>query len=88
MGKKPILFYYNINKKNLKEELFCNEIIIKESELYIEEEPIKIFSSWKKGEEQKSEKILFLYKDKVKIISKTEKNLFKKNKLKNKRIKK
>ena len=71
--------------KNL-EHLFSweeeNEIKIRESELYIEGEPYKMFSSWKIDEEHKHEKMLFLYSDKVRIISKSEKGFFKKIKVK------
>ena len=76
LGKKPILFDYQISKG--KKEI--NELKIKESEIYVEGEPYKIFSSWKKDEEQKFEKLMFLYRDKVKIISKSDKGFFKKNK--------
>ena len=39
-----------------------------------------MFSSWKIDEEHKHEKMLFLYNDKVRIISKTEKGFFKRTK--------
>ena len=81
--KKPILFEY-LNKKDKKpnaDHIFSwdvpIEIKIRESELYVEGEPYKVFSSWKKDEH---EKILFLYNDKIKIISKTEKGFFRKSK--------
>ena len=54
LGKKPILFDYQISKG--KKEI--NELKIKESEIYVEGEPYKIFSSWKKDEEQKFEKLM------------------------------
>ena len=82
--KKTILFDYHIKKEKEKNSLFAgeekNELKIIESELYLEGNPYKVFSSWKKDEHQKNEKIIFLYKDKIKIISKTEKSLFKKSK--------
>jgi len=86
LRKKPILFEYQIKKekkginKDNKEYDDIKEIKIRESELYIEGEPSKIFSSWKKDEEHKHEKMYFLYDDKVKIITKTEKSIFKKSK--------
>ena len=89
LRKKPILFELQIKKEkkvNNKENKFSlddnKEIKIRESELYIEGDPSKIFSSWKKDEEHKHEKMLFLYNDKVKIITKTEKSIFKKSKAK------
>ena len=90
LRKKPILFEYQIKKEKKgninKDHIFSlddiKEIKIRESELYIEGEPSKIFSSWKKDEEHKHEKMLFLYEDKVKIITKTEKSIFKKSKTK------
>ena len=84
--KKPILYDYNVNKGKGNIFNLENEIKIRESELLLEGNPYKIFSSWKK-EEQKNEKIILLYKDKVKIISKIEKGLFKKNKSKETKIK-
>ena len=84
LGKKPILYDFQIKKKFKSDIIFqleeANDIKIRESELYVEGDPYKIFSSWKKDEEQKNEKILFLYPDKVKIISKSEKGFFKKTK--------
>ena len=57
------------------------ELEIKDAEVFLEGDPFKIFSSLKKNEDVKNEKILFLYEDKIKIISKTnEKGFFKKNK--------
>ena len=51
---------------------------IKDSELFLEGEP---FNFIKKNEDLKYEKILFLYEDKIKIISKAnEKGFLKKNK--------
>jgi hypothetical protein len=88
LRKKPIMFEFMTkkDKKEKKEHLFTleeeNEIKIRESELYIEGEPHKMFSSWKIDEEHKHEKMLFLYSDKVRIISKTEKGFFKKVKIK------
>jgi hypothetical protein len=76
LGKKPILYDYNIQKGKAV-ELFSNvdkELPIIESELFVEGNPYRIFSSWKKNDEQKSDKILFLYEDKVKI------NFFQKSK--------
>ena len=89
LRKKPILYEFqtkkekNMNIFSLNEE---NEIKIRESELYIEGTPYKMFSSWKKEEENKHEKILFLYNDKVKIISRSEKSFFKKTKTSNKNV--
>ena len=82
LGKKPIMYDYHMKKAKEKENIFNieNEILIRESELYVEGNPYKIFSSWKKTNEEKNEKILILYKDKVKIISKIEKDFFKKSK--------
>ena len=80
LGKKPILYDYNIQKFKTM-ELFSNvdkELSITESELFVEGNPCKIFSAWKKNDEQKSDKILFLYGDKVKI------NFFQKSKQINK----
>ena len=79
LGKKPILYDYHLKKGKVN----LGELKIRESELYIEGEPYKVFSSWKKNEEQKNEKILLLYKDKIKIISKIEKDFFKKRKSSN-----
>ena len=82
LGKKPMLYNYYINKgKDVK--LFTNNEQVKElpiidTELYVEGNPYKIFSSWKKNEEQKNDKILFLYEDKIKI------NYFQKSKQSNK----
>ena len=88
LRKKPIMFEFMTKKekKEKKEHIFTleeeNEIKIRESELYIEGEPYKMFSSWKIDEEHKHEKMLFLYSDKVRIISRTEKGFFKKVKTK------
>ena len=80
LGKKPIMYDFNIQK--FKEvELFSNvdiELSIIESELFVEGNPCRIFCAWKKNDEQKSDKILFLYEDKVKI------NFFQKSKQINK----
>ena len=87
LKKKPILYNYqiklgkndNIWNMGNKEEL----LEIKDSEVYLEGEPFRIYSTLKKNEDIKNEKILFLYQDKIKIISKTnEKGFFKKNKTK------
>ena len=82
LGKKPIMYEYHMKKGKEKDNIFNleKEIFIRESELYFEGNPYKIFSSWKKNDEEKNEKILILYKDKVKIISKIEKDFFKKSK--------
>ena len=58
-----------------------HEIQVRESELYIEGSPYKMFSSYKIDEEHKHEKMLFLYSDKVRIISRTEKGFFKRQKI-------
>ena len=88
LGKKQILYDYHLTKD--KENIFDmgNDLIIRETELYLEGNPYKIFSSWKKDEDHKNEKILFLYQDKVKIISKIEKGFFKKSKASNKSLNK
>ena len=82
LGKKSIMYEYHMKKGKEKDNIFNleKEIFIRESELYFEGNPYKIFSSWKKNDEEKNEKILILYKDKVKIISKIEKDFFKKSK--------
>ena len=82
LGKKPILYDYNIQRFKTV-ELFSNidkevSIVITESELFVEGNPCKIFSAWKKNDEHKSDKILYLYEDKVKI------NFFQKSKQINK----
>ena len=81
LKKKTILYNYHkiFNARgNYKEQLE-----IKDLEFQLEGAPYKIFSSLKKNEEVKNEKILFLYQDKIKIISKTnEKGFFHKNKSK------
>ncbi len=76
--RRPILYNYQIKKRTKKyssedpEELeICN------SEIYLEGTPYKMFSSLKKNDEEKNEKLIFLYKDKIKIISKM--NEIKKN---------
>ena len=83
LKKKPILYNFQI-KTGKKEDMWNNtneELEIKDSEIFLEGNPYKIFSSLKKNEDVKNEKILFLYEDKIKIISKTnEKGFFKKNK--------
>ena len=83
LRKKPIMYEY-MTKKEKKESIFTlekeHEISIRESELYIEGAPYKMFSSWKIDEEHKHEKMLFLYNDKIRIISKTEKGFFKRTK--------
>ena len=86
LKKKPILFNFQI-KTGKKEDVWNinEELEIKDSEVYLEGTPYKIFSSLKKNEDVKNEKILFLYQDKIKIISKTnEKGFFKKSKNKEK----
>jgi hypothetical protein len=84
LRKKPILFDFLTKREKKQDYIFTLEVVdeikIRESEIYIEGEPYKIFSSWKKDEEHKHEKMLFLYSDKVKIISKSEKGFFKKSK--------
>ena len=87
LKKKPILFNFQI-KTGKKEDVWNmnEELEIKDSDVYLEGTPIKIFSSLKKNEDVKNEKILFLYQDKVKIISKTNEKGFFKN-IKNKEIK-
>ena len=87
LKKKPIL--YNFQIKNGDVWNMNEELEIKDSEVFLEGEPFKIFSSLKKNEDVKNDKILFLYEDKIKIISKTnEKGFFKKNKNKeNKEVK-
>ena len=86
LRKRPILYEFNTRKEkkektqNIFSDDVINEIKVRESELYIEGSPYKMFSSWKKDEEHKHEKMLFLYSDKVRIISKTEKGFFKKMK--------
>ena len=79
LKKKTILYNYHKtynSKGNNKEELE-----IKDLEFQLEGTPYNIFSSLKKNEDVKNEKILFLYQDKIKIISKTnEKGFFQKNK--------
>ena len=89
LRKKPILFDFMTKKGKKPNMVFSldtiDEIKLRESEIYVEGEPYKLFSSWKKDEEHKHEKMLFLYSDKVKIISRSEKSFFKKNK--NKAIK-
>ena len=82
LGKKPILYDYNIQRFKTV-EIFSNidkevSIVITESELFVEGNPCKIFSAWKKNDEHKSDKILYLYEDKVKI------NFFQKSKQINK----
>ena len=69
LGKKPIMYEYNIQKFKTVElfSSFDKELTIIESELFVEGNPYKIFCAWKKNDEQKSDKILFLYEDKVKI---------------------
>ena len=69
LGKKPIMYEYNIQKFKTVElfSSFDKELTIIESELFVEGNPCKIFCAWKKNDEQKSDKILFLYEDKVKI---------------------
>ena len=84
LRKKPILFDFLTKREKKQDYIFTLEVVdeieIRESEIYIEGEPYKIFSSWKKDEEHKHEKMIFLYSDKVKIISKSEKGFFKKSK--------
>ena len=81
LKKKPILYNYHKN-----DDIWSSndeELKIKDSEFYLEGKPYKIFSSVKKNEDIKNEKILFLYQDKIKIISKTnEKGFYQKNKSK------
>ena len=82
LKKKPILYNFQI-KTGKKEDVWNmnEELEIKDAEVFLEGDPFKIFSSLKKNEDVKNEKILFLYEDKIKIISKTnEKGFFKKNK--------
>ena len=79
--KKPILYNFQL-KLGKKEDMKSTgeEFEISDSEVYLEGTPYKIFSSLKKNEDVKNEKILFLYNDKIKIISKTnEKGFLKKN---------
>ena len=88
LKKKPILFDLQI-KFGKKEDMWNNntneELEVKDSELFLEGMPYKIFTSFKKNEDVKNEKILFLYEDKIKIISKTnEKGFFMKSKSENK----
>ena len=83
LKKKPLL--YNFQIRIAKKEDMWNksneELEIKDSEIFLEGNPYKIFSTLKKNEDVKNEKILILYEDKIKIISKTnEKGFFKKNK--------
>ena len=82
LRKKPILYDFMTKKGKKQNSVFSldtiDEIKLRESEIYIEGEPYKIFSSWKKNEEHKHEKMLFLYSDKVKIITQKEKSFFKK----------
>ena len=87
LKKKTIL--YNYHKTYNSKGNFKEELEIKDLEFQLEGAPYKIFSSLKKNEEVKNEKILFLYQDKIKIISKTnEKGFFQKNKSKeNRKIK-
>ena len=84
LRKKPILYDFMTKKGKKQNSVFSldniEEIKLRESEIYIEGEPYKIFSSWKNNEEHKHEKMLFLYSDKVKIITQREKSFFKKNK--------
>ena len=83
LKKKPILYNFQI-RAGKKEDMWNKsneELEIKEAEIFLEGNPYKIFSSLKKNEDVKNEKILILYEDKIKIISKTnEKGFFKKNK--------
>ena len=88
LKNKPILYDFQTGKKenifniNKKEELE-----IKDPEIKLEGEPFKIFSTLKKNDDVKNEKIIFLYSDKIKIISKTnEKGFFKRNKEKENKI--
>ena len=86
LRKKPILFDFMTKKGKKQNMVFSldtiDEIKLRESEINIEGEPYKIFSSWKKDEELKHEKMLLLYSDKVKIITRSEKSFFKNNKSK------
>ena len=83
LKKRPILFDYHtkiereIKTNNIFSFNFPIEIEIRETELYINGEPPKIFCL---GKIDDYEKILFLYNDKVKIISKPEKDFFRKSK--------
>ena len=68
--KKPLL--YNIHTKASKDLWSIEEDLeLSNTDFYLEGTPYKIFSSFKKNEDIKNEKIIFLYKDKIKIISKT-----------------
>ncbi len=83
--KKPILYNYQM-KCGKKEDFgnLCEELEISDSDIFLEGNPFKVFSSLNKNEDVKNEKILVLYQDKIKIISKTnEKGFFKKNVNKN-----
>ena len=75
--KKPILYNYQI-KCGKKEDSGnqIEELEINDSDVYLEGNPYKIFSSLNKNENIINEKILFLYQDKIKIISKTKKKGF------------
>ena len=77
--KKPILYNYQIKcGKKQDSGNQVEELEINDSDVYLEGNPYKIFSSLNKNEDIKNEKILFLYQDKIKIISKTnEKGFFK-----------
>ena len=88
LRKKPIMYEFMAKKEKKSEKgenLFTweheHEIQVRESELYIEGSPYKMFSSYKIDEEHKHEKMLYLYSDKVRIISRTEKGFFKRQKI-------
>jgi hypothetical protein len=70
--KKPILYNYQI-KVGKKKDLISmyEELEIFNSEIYLDKTPYKMLSALKKNEEGKNEKIIIIYQDKVKIISKT-----------------
>ena len=77
LRKKPLLMNIHINDSNIK-------LNIKDSEIYLDGEPYKIFSSKKRKEDKKEEKIIFLYQEKIKIISKKNGKILKKDKIKDK----
>ena len=75
--KKPILYNYQM-KCGKKEDLYNRgeQLEISDSDIFLEGNPFKVFSSLNKNEDVKNEKILVLYQDKIKIISKTNENGF------------
>ena len=64
LKKKPILFNYHVKSLNMWNT--NQELEIKDSEEYLEGMPYRLYSSM----EGKNEKIIFLYEDQIRIISK------------------